>query len=71
MAVMSTRRKHGRKVLYKYNKRRCTAVNSNVNGGDSNYLDTSNSDNAIRNSNLTHINVKSYSPFNKLITLQK
>ena len=34
-------------------------------------MNTSNSDNVIENSNLTHINVQNDSPFNTLITFQK
>ena len=68
---MFSRREHGRKVLYKSNKRRCTTVISHVNSNKSNHLNTSNSDDVIGTSNLTQINSENGSPFNTFITLQK
>ena len=68
---MLSRREHGRKVLYKSNKRRFTTIISHVNRNKSNHLNTSNSDNVIGNSNLTQINSQNGSPFNTFFNLQK
>ena len=51
--------------------RRFTTVNSRVNSSESNNPNTSNRDNVIGNSYLTHINVHAVSYFNKIINLQK
>ena len=58
MAFTPSRSKHGRKVLSKSKKRRYNIVNSHVNESESNNLNTSNNDNFIETSNLTHINVQ-------------
>ena len=69
---MSSRREHGRKVLYKSNnKRRCTTVISHFNSKKSNHFNTSNSDNVLGASNLTQMNSQNGSPFNTLFTIQK
>ena len=68
---MSSRRKHGRKVLSKYNKRRCNTDKSLINNIEQNNLNTSNSDNVIVNSNVPRKNVHTKNIFNKLIALQK
>ena len=66
-----SRRKQSKKILYKSKRSRCTTVISHVNSNESNHLNTSNSDFGIGTSNLPHINVHNYSPFNSLIALQK
>ena len=71
MVFTSSRIKQGRKVLYQYRKRRCITINSHINSSETNNLNTSKSDNVIRNSNLPRINVHTKSSLNKLITLQK
>ena len=71
MAFTPSRSKHERKVLSKSNKRRCIIVNLHVNSRKSNNLNTSNSDNVIGTSKLTHSNVQNDSPFNTLINFQK
>ena len=68
---MSSRGKHGRKVLSKYKKRRCTTVNSHVNCSESNHFNTSNNVNVMGNSNLPRTNVQNDSPFCTLINLKK
>ena len=69
MFTSSIRKKY-RKVLYKYNNRRCTTVISHVNINESNILNTPSSDNAIVTSILPHGKVKNYSPFNTLTALK-
>ena len=71
MVFTSPRRKQGRKVSFKSNKRRCTTVNSHDNSSESSDPNTYNSDNVIGNSNLPHINVHTERSLNKLVTLQK
>ena len=66
-----SRRKQGRKVLSKSNKRRCITVNSQFNSSKTNSLNTSNSDDIIYNSNNPRVNVHTKTSLNKLITLQK
>ena len=57
--------------MYKSKKRRCNTIISHVNSNKSNNLNISNSDNDVGTSNLHHINVQDYSPFNSCITSQK
>ena len=71
MAFMLSRRKHGRKVLIKPNKRKCTTVNTHVNSSELNNLNISNSDNVIGTSKISHINIQNSNSFNTCITLQK
>ena len=71
MVFTLLRQKQGRKVSYKYKKRRFNNVNSHVNISESNNLNTSNLDNVIGNSNLLCINVQIKTSFNTLITFQK
>ena len=70
MVLTFSRRKHGRKVSYKSNKRIWNTVNSHVNSSESNNMNTWNSDNVIGNSNLPNTNVQTESSLNTLITLQ-
>ena len=62
--------KHSSLVSYKYKRRKCITVNSQVNLSESNHLNTSNHDNVIGNSNPPLINVHTEISFDKLITLQ-
>ena len=71
MVFTSPRRKQGRKVSFKSNKRICISVNSHFNSSETNNLNTPNSDNVIGNSNLPLINVHTKTSLNKLMTLQK
>ena len=69
MVFTSSIRKQGSKILYIYNKMRCTTVNSNVNSSESNNINKSNSDNIIGDSNLPSINDHTESSFNTLVNL--
>ena len=71
MVFISPRRKQGRKVSFKANKRRCITVNSYFTSSETDNLNTAISDNVTGNSNLPHINVHNKSSLNKIITLQK
>ena len=71
MVFTSPRRKKGRKVLFKSNRRRYTNVASHVNSSKSNVPNTYNSDNVIGNSKLPRINVYTKRSSNELVTLQK
>ena len=55
------RKKHVLMVLFKYNKRRCTSIISNVNSNESNKLNISNWDNVIYMSKFPHSNVQNFS----------
>ena len=59
------------KFLYRSRKSRCNTAISHVNSNESNNLNTSNNDNVIVTSNLTHGSVQNNIPFNKTITLHK
>ena len=65
-----SRGKQGRKVSYKYKKRRFTTGNSCVNGKKSNNLNTSNIDNIVGNSKFPSINVQTESSFITIINFR-
>ena len=69
--VITSPRKKGRNISFKYNNRRFTTVTSHVNSSESNDPNTHNSDNVIGNSNLPPINVHTKGSLNELINFQK
>ena len=71
VAFTFSRQKHGQKVFSKSKKRRCTTVTSHVDSRDTNDMNTYNSVNVIRNSNLPHINIHTKCSSNKPVTLHK
>ena len=68
---MSSRRKQGSKVLYKYNKWRYNNVNSQFNSSETDNSNTPSINNLIGNYNLPCINVHAKSLINKLINLKQ
>ena len=71
MGCTSSGSKYLRKVLSKYNNRRCATNISHVNNNESNNLNTSNDGNVIGTSNFPHSNAQNGSSFDTIITLQR
>ena len=67
---MLSRTKEGWDIFYNYKKTICSSVISHISRNESNNLNTSNIDNLLGTSNLSHINIQNNSSFNTLITLQ-
>ena len=68
---ISSRRRKGRKVSFKYRKSRCITVNSYFNSIETNNSNISSSDNVIGNSKLPRINVHIKISLNKIINFRK
>ena len=71
MGYTLSRRKHDRKVLTNYKKRRRTTTILHVNSNESNILKTSQIDDFKRASNCPYPNLQNFSSSNKIITLPK